>query len=95
MPTLLAVVVIAVVRALALPGAAAGVSFLFAPEWSALGRPKTWLEALTQNAWDTGAGWGLIITYAAYLRRRDFVVKNAVATGVASARSTVVGRCWR
>jgi len=81
-PTLLLVVAISVIRALTLPGAGAGVAFLFAADWPSLAEPQVWLEALTQNAWDTGAGWGLIITYAAYMRRRDFVVKNAVATGV-------------
>jgi NSS family neurotransmitter:Na+ symporter len=81
-PTLLLIVVVSAVWALALPGASRGAAFLFTPEWSVLGRPQVWLEALTQNAWDTGAGWGLILTYAAYMRRRDFVVKNAVATGV-------------
>ena len=42
-----------------------------------------WLEALTQNAWDTGAGWGLILTYAAYMRQQDPVVRSAASlTGV-------------
>jgi len=81
-PTLLLIVVVSAVWALTLPGATRGALFLFTPDWALLGRPQVWLEALTQNAWDTGAGWGLILTYAAYMRRRDFVVKNAVATGV-------------
>jgi NSS family neurotransmitter:Na+ symporter len=81
-PTLVIVVLVSVLRALTLPGAYPGVQFLFTPEWASLARPRVWLEALTQNAWDTGAGWGLILTYAAYMRRRDYVVKNAVATGV-------------
>jgi len=37
---------------------------------------------LTQNAWDTGAGWGLILTYAIYMRRRHGVVKNAFVTAI-------------
>lgn len=81
-PTLLVVVLIAVVRAVTLPGAGAGIAYLFTPDWATLARPSTWLEALTQNAWDTGAGWGLILTYAAYMRREDGVVRNAVLTGV-------------
>ena len=81
-PTLLAIVLVAVVRALTLPGAGAGVAYLFTPDWSTLGSASTWLEALTQNAWDTGAGWGLILTYAAYMRKEDGVVRNAVLTGV-------------
>ena len=81
-PTLLVIVVIAVVRAVTLPGAGAGIAYLFTPDWSTLASPAVWLEALTQNAWDTGAGWGLILTYAAYMRREDGVVRNAVLTGV-------------
>ena len=81
-PTLLVIVVIAVVRALTLPGAGAGLAYLFTPDWSQLGQPSLWLEALTQNAWDTGAGWGLILTYAAYMKKEHGVVRNAVLTGV-------------
>ncbi len=81
-PTLLVIVLIAVVRALTLPGAGAGLAYLFTPDWSQLAEPRLWLEALTQNAWDTGAGWGLILTYAAYMRKEHGVVRNAVLTGV-------------
>ncbi|MEP0545859.1 MAG: sodium-dependent transporter [Rhodothermales bacterium] len=81
-PTLLVIVVIAVVRAMTLPGAGAGLAYLFTPEWSQLREPRLWLEALTQNAWDTGAGWGLILTYAAYMRKEHGVVRNAFLTGI-------------
>lgn len=81
-PTLLLIVILSVVRALTLPGAFAGVSYLFTPQWSQLARPKIWLEALTQNAWDTGAGWGLFLTYAAYMRKEHGAVKNAFTTGI-------------
>ena len=81
-PTLLVLVVLAAVRALTLPGAGAGLAYLFTPDWSDLARPELWLEALTQNAWDTGAGWGLILTYAAYMKREHGAVRNAVLTGV-------------
>ena len=82
LPTLLVIVLIAVVRAVTLPGAGEGLAYLFTPDLSVLARPRTWLEALTQNAWDTGAGWGLILTYAAYMKREHGVVRNAVLTGV-------------
>jgi NSS family neurotransmitter:Na+ symporter len=81
-PTLLVIVVIAVIRALTLPGSGAGLAYLFTPEWGQLTEPRLWLEALTQNAWDTGAGWGLILSYAAYMRKEHGVVRNAVLTGV-------------
>jgi NSS family neurotransmitter:Na+ symporter len=63
-PALLLIVVIALIRAVTLPGAGAGLAFLFTPQWDLLAQPSLWLEALTQNAWDTGAGWGLILPMA-------------------------------
>lgn len=81
-PLLLIIIVAALVRTLLLDGSAAGIAFLFSPDWSTLSEPKIWLEALTQNAWDTGAGWGLILTYAAYMQSRHGIVKNAIITGL-------------
>jgi NSS family neurotransmitter:Na+ symporter len=71
MPTLIVLVVILMVRALTLPGAGRGLEFLFTPRWSELASYRVWLEALAQNAWDTGAGWGLVLTYAIYSRARE------------------------
>ncbi len=82
MPTMLATVLIAVVRAVALPGSMEGLAYLFRPEWGQLAEPRIWLEALTQNAWDTGAGWGLILTYAAHMRREQPILRNAFTTGI-------------
>ncbi len=81
-PTLLGIVVLSVIRAISLPGSMAGISYLFTPDWAQLKEPKIWLEALTQNAWDTGAGWGLFLTYAIYIRRRYGVIKNAFTTAI-------------
>ena len=81
-PALLIIVLIALVRTLFLSGAWEGIEFLITPDWATLERPRIWLEALTQNAWDTGAGWGLVLTYGAYMQSRHGVVKNAFITGV-------------
>lgn len=81
-PSLLLVVVIALVRAVTLPGSFQGIEYLFTPDWSTLSEPTLWIEALTQNAWDTGAAWGLILTYAAYMRTRDDITISAFQTGI-------------
>ncbi len=81
-PTLLLVVVVSMVRTLLLPGSFEGIAYLFTPQWSQLANANVWLEALTQNAWDTGAGWGLILSYAAYMSARHSVVKSALITGI-------------
>jgi NSS family neurotransmitter:Na+ symporter len=78
MPTLLVLVAILAIRAITLPGAGDGLAYLFTVNWDQLGRAEIWLHALTQNAWDTGAGWGLVLVYAAYLRQREDTALNAV-----------------
>ncbi|MBI4409492.1 MAG: sodium-dependent transporter [Gemmatimonadetes bacterium] len=80
-PTLFLLVLVLAIRAVTLPGAERGLSFLFTPSWEGLSNYRVWLEALTQNAWDTGAGWGLILTYAIYLRQREDTALNAFVLG--------------
>lgn len=80
-PSLFVLVVVLAIRAITLPGAERGLNFLFTPHLESLANPKIWLEALTQNAWDTGAGWGLILTYAIYLRRTEDTALNAFMLG--------------
>ncbi len=80
-PSLFVLVVVLAIRAVTLPGAVAGLEFLFRPDWSALADVRIWLQALTQNAWDTGAGWGLILTYAIYMKAREDIPLNAFLIG--------------
>lgn len=78
MPTLVVLVFILAIRAVTLPGAERGLEFLFTPNWSDLANSRIWLEALAQNAWDTGAGWGLVLTYAIYSRPKEDTNLNSV-----------------
>jgi NSS family neurotransmitter:Na+ symporter len=84
MPTLLLLVLILAVRAVTLPGSGEGLAYLFTVDWDQLGRAEIWLQALTQNAWDTGAGWGLVLVYAAYMRSREDTTLNAVVLPAAN-----------
>jgi NSS family neurotransmitter:Na+ symporter len=65
-------VVILAIRAVTLPGAAAGLEFLFKPDLQALGDVRVWLNALTQNAF---------LTYAIYMKAREDIPLNAVLIG--------------
>ncbi len=84
LPSLVGIIMLAVIRILTLDGAWEGIAFMFTPSWETLGNPRIWVAAITQNAWDTGAGWGLILTYAAYMQLRHGVVRNACITGIAN-----------
>ncbi len=80
-PSLIGILLLLFVRAVTLPNAFEGIKFLFTPQAEYFFNIKTWLNALTQNAWDTGAGWGLILTYAIYMRKREDVPINAALIG--------------
>ncbi len=80
-PSLIVLMVVLTVRALTLPGAGAGLAFLFTPDWAELANHEVWIQALTQNAWDTGAGWGLVVTYAVYMRANEDTALNAIVIG--------------
>jgi NSS family neurotransmitter:Na+ symporter len=84
MPALILLVLVLAVRAVTLPGASEGLVYLFGVDWGQLANARLWIEALTQNAWDTGAGWGLALCYAAYLREREDTALNAVILPVAN-----------
>jgi len=77
MPILIVIILILTGRALMLPGASAGLDYFYGVDWERLADAKIWLQALTQNAWDTGAGWGLILVYAAYMRSNEDTALNA------------------
>ncbi len=79
--TLLAILVVLLIRALTLPNSIEGIKYFFTPQLSYILDYKVWLNALTQNAWDTGAGWGLILTYAVYMRQKEDVPLNAALIG--------------
>jgi NSS family neurotransmitter:Na+ symporter len=80
-PSLLIILVVLFVRAVTLPGAFEGIKYFFTPKLEIILDYKVWLNALTQNAWDTGAGWGLIMTYAIYMRKKEDISLNAALIG--------------
>ncbi len=72
---------VAFVYLLLQPGSMKGLAFLYSPDWSRLADYNTWLNALTQTAWSTGAGWGLLLSYAVYSRDKEDIVLNSYITG--------------
>ena len=84
MPALIILVLILTVRAVFLPGAGDGLAYMFSVDWSNLANARIWIEALTQNAWDTGAGWGLVLCYAAYQREKEDTALNGFILPIAN-----------
>ena len=82
MPLLFLMVVVIAVRSVTLPGAGAGLDFLFKPDFSKV-TANTFLDALGQAFFSLSVGFGIIFTYASYVNRGENVVKMSVQTAMA------------
>lgn len=87
MPTLFGLLIIIAIRSLTLPGAGAGISFLFTPDFSQV-TGQTYLAALGQAFFSLSLGMGCMITYGSYLSKDEKLPNNALIvttldTGVA------------
>ena len=89
-PSLLILLLVLLARAVTLDGAVAGIESFFTIRWESLLDHRLWLDALTQNAWSTGAGWGLILTYAVYMRPGEDTNLNAAITAFADHSVSLV-----
>lgn len=77
MPALFLVLIILAIRSVTLPGAGAGLEFLFAPDWSKLSG-KVMLAAMGQAFFSLSLGMGCMITYASYLSKSENLVSNCI-----------------
>lgn len=86
-PAMAVLAMIVLVRVLALgtpdpdlpeQNVAAGLNFMWNPDFSALGSFKTWLAAAGQIFFSLSIGFGVIINYASYLKRNDDVVLSGL-----------------
>ncbi len=82
MPLLFLMVVVIAVRSVTLPGAGAGLDFLFKPDFSKV-TANTFLDALGQAFFSLSVGFGIIFTYASYVNRGENVVRMSVQTAMA------------
>jgi len=89
-PSLFVILIIIAVRAAFLPNAVEGYKYLFTPDFKQLLNGKIWLEAFTQSAWSTGAGWGFIITYSSYTSSDSDIGVNCFLTGFGNNMASII-----
>ncbi len=82
MPLLFALLLLCDLRALTLPGASAGVAYLFQPDLSKLS-PSVLLAALGLAFFKLSLGMGTMTTYGSYLPDRVRIVPNATRVALA------------
>lgn len=75
-PSLFVLLFIIVIVSLSMDGGVKGLEYMFAINWEHFGDPTIWIEALSQSAWSTGAGWGLMMTLSAFTREQEDVTLN-------------------
>lgn len=89
-PALFVLLAIAAVWAVSLPGAINGLKFLYIPRVEYLGRTETWVRGLAQSAWSCSAGFGMGITYAVYMRKKEDTTLNAFITGLGDTAAALL-----
>lgn len=84
-PLLVLMFLIMVGMALTLPGASAGLNALFTPSWDALGDSSVWVAAYGQIFFSLSVGFGIMVTYASYLKPRSDLSGSALVVGFANS----------
>ncbi|MCW9718729.1 sodium-dependent transporter [Avibacterium sp. 21-599] len=85
MPLLVVMFIILVVSSLFLPGAAKGLDALFTPNWSKLSDPSVWIAAYGQIFFSLSICFGIMITYASYLKKESDLTGNGLVVGFANS----------
>lgn len=89
-PVLFFMVVFIVIRGVTLPGAAAGLNFLFEPDFSRIFDFKVWTAAYGQIFFDLSICFAIMITYSSYLPKDSDVVGNAFTTCLTNCSFSVL-----
>ncbi|MGK7392515.1 MAG: sodium-dependent transporter [Candidatus Cyclobacteriaceae bacterium M2_1C_046] len=75
-PTLFLLILIIAVMSLSMENGWKGLNYMFTIDVALFGNATVWIEALSQSAWSTGAGWGLMLTISSYSRAKEDVTLN-------------------
>ncbi|PSU33256.1 sodium-dependent transporter [Photobacterium lutimaris] len=91
MPLLFAILILVAVKGLSLPGASAGLEFLFKPDFSKVDSTVV-LAALGQAFFSLSLGMGCMITYGSYLKKKENLVQTtAMVTAMDTAVAILAG----
>ncbi|WP_122902496.1 sodium-dependent transporter [Acinetobacter sp. B51(2017)] len=85
MPLLVILFTILVIQAVRLPGATAGLNAFFTPNWEAMTNYKVWLAAFGHIFFSLSVGFGIMLTYASYLKRKTNMTGAGVVVAFANS----------
>ncbi|MDQ0298393.1 NSS family neurotransmitter:Na+ symporter [Salibacterium salarium] len=84
-PTLVVIFIIIVIRAVTLPGAAAGLQAFFEPDFNAITSGGVWVAAYGQIFFSLSIAFAIMITYSSYLPKKSDITNNAFITGFSNS----------
>ncbi|MDN5807875.1 MAG: sodium-dependent transporter [Brevibacterium sp.] len=84
-PLLIVLFLALVIRALFLPGAIDGLNALFTPDFAALADPKVWIAAYGQIFFSLSIAFGIMITYASYLKKKTNLTGAGLVVGFSNS----------
>ncbi len=84
MPVLIVLIIIIAIRGITLPGAAAGLDYLFKPDFSKILSGRVWVAAYGQIFFSLSIAFAIMITYSSYLPDETDIVNNAFITSFAN-----------
>lgn len=79
-PLLFAMLLLLVIFALSLPGAAKGIEFYLTPDFGKLADPFVWTAAFGQAFFSLSVGTGIMLTYGSYMRDENIVKSAGIIT---------------
>ncbi|MDQ8937158.1 sodium-dependent transporter [Acinetobacter rudis] len=85
LPLLIVLFTILVIQAVRLPGAADGLNAFFTPNWEAMKDYKVWLAAYGHIFFSLSVGFGIMVTYASYLKPKTNLTGSGLIVGFANS----------
>lgn len=85
MPLLVILFSILVIQAVRLPGAMDGLNAFFTPNWEAMANYKVWLAAFGHIFFSLSVGFGIMLTYASYLKKKTNLTGSGVVVALANS----------
>lgn len=89
MPVLFLTIIAIAVRSVTLPGAGAGLEFLFKPDFSKV-TADTFLNALGQAFFSLSIGCATILTYGSYVKKNEKIVKMSSLTAISDTFFAII-----
>lgn len=92
MPMLFFIVIIIAVRSATLPGAKEGLVWLFRPDFSKIDA-SVCAAALGQGFFSLSVGFGIMLTYASYIKKQENIAISSVYTAISDLVFAIIASC--